>query len=272
MKLAINDLWCGVRAGVAQQAEQLICNHQVPGSIPGAGSKKGISKMPESEKEVVGFKVGDEVCWESQAGGHRTVKSGVVKRIMKKEDHPVPSNIANKEFPKHQQMFDGWDLPGNSNEAYLIEVLIGKGKAMPRLYMPNPKYLKLSKNGSIRQAAGGFTLFEFMVVLAIVGIVCMLAIAPFFNNRGATQERAKENARMFLKDNNIEVKRLSCAGDSDSDGYGTCTVTTAAGERIMLKCPCGFIDVEFFGATGCKEEFVDVNVGGGPGKLGIIKQ
>jgi hypothetical protein len=61
-------------------------------------------------------------------------------------------------------------------------------------------------------------------------------------------------AQNFIEMNDLEVKRLTCAGDSDRDGYGSCVIRTIDGEMISLKCPTDFFAVNMFGATSCKED------------------
>ena len=99
----------------------------------------------------------------------------------------------------------------------------------------------------------GFTIIELAIVFTLVAIVTSVIFAYFGNNMGWTEDRAKENAAKFVKENSIQVSRTSCAGDSDHDGYGSCTVVTTSGEGINLQCPTDFVQVRIFGASGCKE-------------------
>lgn len=108
----------------------------------------------------------------------------------------------------------------------------------------------------MKQFQKGFTLIELMVVCVIALIIFSVFSNGILNNRGSTESRAKENAQLFIKENNLEVTRLNCAGDSDNDGYGSCTVVVKDGEKIMLECPAGFFQTNLFGATGCKEVFM----------------
>lgn len=98
----------------------------------------------------------------------------------------------------------------------------------------------------------GFTLIEFMVVLAIVGIV--LAIGMSGCTRGGTEKQAYEALASFINQNQIaadQIKRKSCAGDSDGDGYASCSIALTDGEKIFLECPVGIGKIT--GATSCKE-------------------
>lgn len=99
----------------------------------------------------------------------------------------------------------------------------------------------------------GFTLIELILVLAILGIVGTLLSGIILNNRGATEKRALEHMNLFVKTNQISVERATCAGDSDLDGYGTCTIKTKDGEMITLQCPTNWFDINWFGASQCKE-------------------
>lgn len=88
------------------------------------------------------------------------------------------------------------------------------------------------------------------IVLLVLG---MWAYSLFWNNRGATEARAYDGVHAFIKQNSIQSKRITCAGDSDGNGYGTCTIAATDGEVIALECPTDFIDVNVWGATSCKE-------------------
>ena len=103
----------------------------------------------------------------------------------------------------------------------------------------------------------GFTLIELMIVLAIAGILFAVVAGAILNNPGKTEQRATENANRWAAAQHIEHKRLSCAHDSDGDGYGSCTIVTTDGEKIQLQCASGFVQ-DATGASGCKE--IDGNV------------
>lgn len=95
------------------------------------------------------------------------------------------------------------------------------------------------------------------IIVTILSLVCIIGVTIFvhvINNRNFTEQRARENAQKFITDNNITSKRMTCAGDSDGDGYGTCTIVTSTNEKIQLACPSDFVDVRIFGAQGCKEK------------------
>lgn len=102
----------------------------------------------------------------------------------------------------------------------------------------------------------GFTSIEVMITFAILGILAATVTALLFNNMGATERRATEIAHKYVADNNIQVKRMACAGDSDHDGYGTCTVVTPD-EKIFLQCPASWESVKLWGASSCKEVEMD---------------
>ncbi len=106
----------------------------------------------------------------------------------------------------------------------------------------------------------GFTLIELLIVIAIVGIFLAISANLVLNNRGATEKRALELCNKYLKNNNMQAKRLTCAGDSDGDGYGTCNVVTAGDEKILLQCPTDYFDVNWFGASQCKEVLFNINM------------
>lgn len=88
------------------------------------------------------MKVGTDVIWSSQGGGHETAKAGKIVRVVKSGE--IPWKVGHEEFPNHIKMFDSWNLPGGKNTkvAYFVEVLIPQRQ--PRLYMPFPD--KLQKN------------------------------------------------------------------------------------------------------------------------------
>lgn len=98
----------------------------------------------------------------------------------------------------------------------------------------------------------GFNLFAMTFIVAIAALVLLTVLGFVFDNPGATEDRAKEHASAWIKENGVsEVKRFSCAHDSDGDGYGTCTIVTET-EKIFLQCPSSISNV-IFGATACKE-------------------
>lgn len=106
----------------------------------------------------------------------------------------------------------------------------------------------------------GFTLMEVLVGLVIVSMLLVGSCSAVLNNRGWTEDRAYGGATSFLNSNDIEFKRMTCAGDSDGDGYGTCNVVSSADEKIILNCPTNFFDVNLFGASSCKEVFQNYNL------------
>lgn len=107
----------------------------------------------------------------------------------------------------------------------------------------------------------GFTVIELLIVIAIIGILAAVVSGAILDNRGATEKRAKQAAVKFLEENGISYQRMSCAGDSDHDGYGTCNIMTDKGEKIMLNCQTGFFDTKVFGASECKEVYANINFG-----------
>ena len=65
---------------------------------------------------------------------------------------------------------------------------------------------------------------------------------------------------MYVMRHDIKVKYVDCAGDSNGDGYGTCTIKTTDDKRIMLRCPTDYFDVEVWGAKACKEIYAPVDM------------
>lgn len=103
------------------------------------------------------------------------------------------------------------------------------------------------------KSSKGFTIIELVIVLAVVLIAVSIGSSVIWNNRGATEERAYKGGSDFVMKNGIQKKRMTCAGDSDGDGYGTCTIATVDGEIITLECPTDFVNTNLWGATSCKE-------------------
>lgn len=99
----------------------------------------------------------------------------------------------------------------------------------------------------------GFTAIELLIVFMIISTVGIIILTLTLNNMGATEQRARKNANIWVAENNIQVERFSCAGDSDQDGYGSCSIKTRTGEMVYLSCPTSFSSVNIFGARGCKE-------------------
>jgi prepilin-type N-terminal cleavage/methylation domain-containing protein len=109
-------------------------------------------------------------------------------------------------------------------------------------------------NNKIVNNKNGFSLVELMIVVAVIGIAISIGFGTFINNRGATEKRAYEGAQSFIAENNINADRMTCAGDSDRDGYGTCVIHPNDGKIIVLKCPTDYFQVNWFNATSCKED------------------
>lgn len=99
----------------------------------------------------------------------------------------------------------------------------------------------------------GFTFIEIVVVLLMFFMISGTFLVVTLNNMGATEQRARKNASLWVAENNISIERFSCAGDSDQDGYGSCSIKTKTGEMVYLSCPASFGSVNIFGAKGCKE-------------------
>lgn len=97
-----------------------------------------------------------------------------------------------------------------------------------------------------------FTLIEFMIGGAILSILLLIigsaVSGPFL--RKYTENQANQAMDAFISKAGIQdVSRKSCAGDSDGDGYGTCTIVCDSGEKIFLMCPVGLFNM----ASSCKE-------------------
>ncbi|BDH16554.1 MAG: hypothetical protein [Bacteriophage sp.] len=101
---------------------------------------------------------------------------------------------------------------------------------------------------------------HFIIILIMITILFSFLSNFVINNMSSTRKRAEANATLFIKDNNIEVKRLVCAGDSDHDGYGTCTITEVNDKKIQLQCISNFLNVSIFKDTSCKEiSLININ-------------
>lgn len=103
----------------------------------------------------------------------------------------------------------------------------------------------------------------FSVVAGLLTLIFIVNSA--MNVRVLSEKRAKKNAVLFVTENKIDVKRLTCAGDTidpkykTRDGYGSCALATLQGEKIMLQCPADWIQT-LMGAKGCKELFMTLNL------------
>jgi hypothetical protein len=96
-----------------------------------------------------------------------------------------------------------------------------------------------------------------LMIAAVAAFITFFGLIPFLfyltiDLPGKTEARATKNAKRWVAKSNLSAKRLSCAYDSDRDGYGSCTLVTTANERIFLQCPSGWF-INLTGATGCKE-------------------
>lgn len=103
-----------------------------------------------------------------------------------------------------------------------------------------------------RQSKRSFSLIELMIVIGIIGIFMSIGgsvfLAPF--TRSYTEKQAYKGMDSFIAQSSISgISRKTCAGDSDGDGYGTCTVVLNSGEKIFLMCPVGPFNL----ASSCKE-------------------
>ena len=103
---------------------------------------------------------------------------------------------------------------------------------------------------------------EITIGLIFLSVLALLILNLFVNNAGATERRASESAAGWVSKNNVETQRLSCAHDSDGDGYGSCTAVTKTGDKIYLQCVAGFWQ-GFWGASGCKEVETTLQFHGG---------
>ena len=97
---------------------------------------------------------------------------------------------------------------------------------------------------------------KFLVILVLIGAAALFCMLKYVNNMGATEARAYVGMSEFFKTNSIDTDALefkSCAGDSDGDGYGSCTFKLAdATYRLHLQCPTDWIQTNVWGATSCK--------------------
>jgi hypothetical protein len=103
------------------------------------------------------------------------------------------------------------------------------------------------------------------LVSAVVIFLIIFTVNKVLNTRTFSEKRAHKNAVLFVNNNHIDVKRLTCAGDTVDpkykvrDGYGSCSLVTVTGEKIMLQCPTDFLE-NLVGARGCKEFFMTLNI------------
>lgn len=90
------------------------------------------------------FKIGDKVCWKSQARGCTKEKSGEVVYILRPDETPV--KVAGRVFPDHTRMFDGLLGTGFPGYSYLVEVSVSE-RAKKRLYMPRVNNIEKVSHG-----------------------------------------------------------------------------------------------------------------------------
>lgn len=95
------------------------------------------------------------------------------------------------------------------------------------------------------------------MIFVFIGIV-IIGFTLFVNNRGATEKRAYEAVEIFIQENDLQVQRVACAGDSDNDGNATCVIQLKDGKKMRLECPVNWSDRHIWGATQCKELFFDL--------------
>lgn len=100
----------------------------------------------------------------------------------------------------------------------------------------------------------GVISFQIVVCLAIVAILAVIIGEATLDNMSHTKQRAEANAKLFLAQNKLETKIFTCAGDSDGDGYGTCSMTLQDGSKLQLECSSRFMNVTVWGDTSCKEK------------------
>lgn len=93
----------------------------------------------------------------------------------------------------------------------------------------------------------GFTLIEFMIVLAIVCILLLVVLGKGCTSI-VTAPTIQSNATGYARDYARRFHRwssptIACAGeDSNHDGYVTCTIAQAPGTPTeQIRCPSNFV-------------------------------
>ena len=104
------------------------------------------------------------------------------------------------------------------------------------------------------------TLIEYFIGAVIMSVFVLITggvfMAMTLNSVGATEKRAYAaldgfiDAQRNLSEEDISMS--SCSGDSDGDGFSTCTVIKNDGKEIYLNCPTDWFQVNFTGAESCK--------------------
>ena len=81
----------------------------------------------------------------------------------------------------------------------------------------------------------GFTLVELLIVVAIIGIIVVLAGGFIFNSCSSSKGTAEDEARKYGVSLGLEVKGVSCTNrDTDGDGYVSCSISYIDNGKISI--------------------------------------
>lgn len=85
--------------------------------------------------------LGDKVTWASQAGGHTTVKNGVIVEVIKAHENVVDNGVINSVVHKYNARPKISTAYSRDHDSYLV-LVPQEGSRKPLLYWPLVKYLR----------------------------------------------------------------------------------------------------------------------------------
>jgi hypothetical protein len=97
-----------------------------------------------------------------------------------------------------------------------------------------------------------------VLVFTLIFLVFVGAYGVYLLSASASESRAKVSMEAYLLETGVKPTRKSCAYDSDTDGYASCTIATES-EVIQLQCTSGIVNtLPVIGSKSCKEQYNQV--------------